>query len=145
MVVPVDTTGLCYKVFLVNWLFHSCRLLLSLTHHPEHLLPVDSSGILKWRGMLFISHTKKKCHICNFQLEFFTSHMERLCTRRVECSFSVELPLRRADSLSPHITLERLFESACMYGVCVHMHVCCRPNCVLDQMHISLWACVRAV
>lgn len=68
----------------------------------------------------------EKFHICNFQLKFFTCHMEPHSRPSMECSFTVEQPLRRADSLSLHITLQSLFQCACML-VCERVCVCVCP------------------
>ena len=108
------------------------------------VIPCRPSERMQAWGTFFIpksptstaSHCQhEKFHICNFQLEFFTCHMEPHSRPSMECSFTVEQPLRRADSLSLHITLQSLFQCACMWVcecVCVCVYVCvCVCPCAL--------------
>lgn len=141
------------------WLIISWIMSHSHTHPLSHSLSLFTHSHANMKTLSIpdqwilgcVCQSLKKTCVFNFHLEFFTSHMEPCCSPSVECSLAVEQPLRRADSLSPHITLESLFVCARML-VCVHvflhalpMCTYCGPVCVPDWALVSLWARVRVV
>lgn len=77
-----------------------------------HLHETDPLWITKLNAGMFVS-MKNFTFVISI-LNFSQATWSRVVDQSVERSVTAEQPLRRADSLSTHITLESPFDRACM-------------------------------